>query len=461
MEENLLKVLVKQRQWVFEAFRSKFEQAAKLLADEEHDSRLRNLPVSERTFRRWLAGDTKTLPQPDYGRVLERLFDRPVAELFSAAPLTATLNLSLPAERSESATLVAPNRRLLVPGQATRTADLKGQIEMAAHRATRFAAMAEGSNVGGATLETIQQELRYLASAYTQRPLAALLGDLIEVQDMTFELLEGRQRPEQSRELYLLAAVGTGMLAKASHDLGDPRSALAQARAAAVCAENSGHPGMEAWIRGLQSMIAYWAGQHQSAARYARSAQPSANRTAGTARIWIASLEARACAALGDSEGAQAAIRRAEEGWDLMLPDDLDEYGGIMTFTRPRQLYYAADAMVWLPAGDVDSETAAETALAAYESAGPTVRSFSDEAGTRSDLAIARLGRGELEGAIEALVPVLELPVAQRINGIRTSMMHVHEALRAAPYRGATDAAELREEIEGFCQSPAITAIPG
>jgi hypothetical protein len=217
---------------------------------------------------------------------------------------------------------------------------------------------------------------------------------------------------------------------------------------------------MQAWIRGLQSMIAYWAGQHQAAARYARSAQPSASRTSGTARIWIASLEARASAALGDGEGAQAAIRRAEEGWNMMLPDDLDEYGGIMTFTRPRQLYYAADAMVWLPAGTVDSEAAAESALESYENAEPNVRSFSDEAGTRSDLAIARLGRGELEGAVEALAPVLDLPTAQRINGIRTSMMHVHEALRSASYRGLTEASELREEIEGFCQSPAVSAIP-
>src|ERR1700743_2347718 len=68
MDENLFKVLVTQRQWVYEAFRSQFEQAARLLADEEQDSRLRSLSVGERTYRRWLAGGVKTLPQPALGR---------------------------------------------------------------------------------------------------------------------------------------------------------------------------------------------------------------------------------------------------------------------------------------------------------------------------------------------------------------------------------------------------------
>lgn len=83
VSENLLKALVTERRWVYGAFRVQFELAAQQLADEEHDPRLRTLTVAERTFRRWLAGGTKTLPQPDVCRVLERLFARPVAELFN------------------------------------------------------------------------------------------------------------------------------------------------------------------------------------------------------------------------------------------------------------------------------------------------------------------------------------------------------------------------------------------
>src|SRR5205814_6441864 len=104
---------------------------------------------------------------------------------------------------------------------------------------------AEASGVGSNTIENIQFELQRLATDYTQKPLASILGDLIDVQDATFQYRENRQRPEQARELYLLAAIGTGMLAKASHDLGDPRSAMTQARTAIVCAENANHDGMQ------------------------------------------------------------------------------------------------------------------------------------------------------------------------------------------------------------------------
>lgn len=452
-EENLLKALVAQQRWTYERFRTQFELAAQELAEDERDPRVTNLTVAERTYRNWMSGQVKTLPQPDQCRVLERLFGRPVEELFANAS-----NASALAEPRESG-LVLPSQSLEVaraePGQ-----DLKGQLEMAARRAQRFGEFAEASGVGSNTIENIQFELQRLATDYTQKPLALILNDLIDVQNETFQYLEQRQRPEQARELYLLAAIGTGMLAKASHDLNDPRSAMTHARTAVICAENAAHDGMQGWIRGLQSMVAYWAGQHQTAIKYARAGQPFANRTAGTARIWLSSLEARACAALGDVEGTQAAILKAESAWDQTLPDDLDQYGGILTFTRPRQLYYAADALVWLPNDAVDSESAAEIALVAYDDAPARLRSFSDEAGTRTDLALGRLANGELEGAVDAIGPVFDLPAERRINGIRTSMMHVHEALRGSAFRQVSGAADIREQIENFCQTPAVAALP-
>lgn len=452
-EGTLFKALVAQRRWTYEGFHTQFKLAAQELAEEERDPRVATLTVAVRTFRNWTSGQVKTLPQADQCRVLERLFNRPVEELFAKAS-----DASAPAEPRESG-LVLPSRSLEVvhaaPGQ-----DLKGQLEMAARRAQRFGEFAEASGVGNNTIENIQFELQRLATDYTQKPLALILNDLIDVQNETFQYLEQRQRPEQARELYLLAAIGTGMLAKASHDLGDPRSAMTHARTAVICAENAAHDGMQGWIRGLQSMVAYWAGQHQTAIKYARMGQPFASRTAGTARIWLSSLEARACAALGDVEGTQSAILKAESAWDQTLPDDLDQYGGILTFTRPRQLYYAADALVWLPNDAVDSESAADIALSAYEDAPSAIRSFSDEAGTRTDLALGRLANGELEGAVDALGPVFDLPAERRINGIRTSMMHVHEALRGAAFRQVSGAADVREQIEDFCQTPAVAALP-
>jgi hypothetical protein len=341
------------------------------------------------------------------------------------------------------------------------TADqLERQVEMAARRALRFAVTVEGSNVGPETLEQLRDEVSRLAHAYPQQSLPFLLGDLIELQDVAFRLLEGRQRPNDTLELYLLTGAISGMLSKASHDVGDPRSAMAQARTAYVCADNAGHDGLRAWTRGLQSMIAYWAGWPNEAIRFAQLGFDAAASSTGSASVWLPAQEARAWAILGDAEKAEDAIVRATSARDAAQGDELDDLGGIMSFGLPRQLYYVADTRVWLPGADEEAADAATAAISAYEQADPRDRSFSDEAGARADLALARTNVGDAEGGLDALRPVLELPADQRIGGIVASVMRVHAALREPRYRGAALARETQTEIEAYCQTSASAALP-
>lgn len=346
------------------------------------------------------------------------------------------------------------------PRLVSPTEHLERQVEMAARRALRFSVTVEGSNVGPETLDQLRDEVARIAVAYPQQPLAVLLGDLIELQDVAFRLLEGRQRPSETTELYLLAGAISGMLAKASHDLGDPHSAMTQARTGYVCADNARHDGLRAWTRGLQSMVAYWAGWPNDAVRYARLGQDAADSTRGTSSVWLAAQEARGWAVLGDADQTRAAIGRANDARDQAAPDELDELGGIMTFSRPRQLYYEADALVWLPGAEPAAAQAASAAVTTYENAEPGERSFSDEAGSRADLALARVNSGDLDDAADALRDVFELPVDHRIGGILASVRRVHEALRAPEYRTAQAARTTQLEIEAFCQIPASAALP-
>ena len=53
---------------------------------------------------------------------------------------------------------------------------------------------------------------------------------------------------------------------------------------------------------------------------------------------------ARAYAALGNVYRAVAAIHAAENAWNSVEPNAVDELGGICTFNQARTLYYAADA---------------------------------------------------------------------------------------------------------------------
>jgi hypothetical protein len=78
---------------------------------------------------------------------------------------------------------------------------------------------------------------------------------------------------------------------------------------------------------------------------------------------------------------------------------------------------------------------------------------FGDQAGAHAALAIARVRSGDVDGAADALKPVLALPPAMRINGVVSCVTSVHRALSAAP--GSPVAAETQQAIEAFCHAPA------
>jgi tetratricopeptide (TPR) repeat protein len=306
-------------------------------------------------------------------------------------------------------------------------------------------------------MDQLREDVHHLAIMYPQRPLSHVLGDLVSVQDVIFSLLEQRHRPNQARDLYFLAGVTGGLLAKASHDLADPHAAMTQARTAFLCADNADHDGLRAWLRGLQALVAYWAGRHNEAIRYAQQGAEFATHARNSAMVWLPMNEARSWAALGNSTDTTAAIQRAEDSWDAVQADEMDDLGGIATFTRSRQIYYAADALAWLPTEAQQAERYSSQAVTAYADTEQPDWAFGDQAGSHSDLAIARIQQGELEGAIEALTPVLELPPEQRINGIIKSVNHVHAALVQAP--ASSETRDLQERIEFFTRTP-MAALP-
>jgi len=164
-------------------------------------------------------------------------------------------------------------------------------------------------------------------------------------------------------------------------------------------------------------MVAYWAGRYAEAVRYAEMGTEFAGQGGGTASVWLPISAARAYAALGNSERALSAIHTAEDAWETVEPDAVDELGGICTFNQPRTLYYAADALAWLPAEANSAVLFSTRAVAAYTDHSDPAWAIGDEAGSHADLAIARIASREIEGARDAIAPVLELAPEQRING--------------------------------------------
>lgn len=338
------------------------------------------------------------------------------------------------------------------------------KVEMAAQRAVRFGALVEGTSTGPETIQALYEETARIAREYPRVALNDVLSDLIEAQDVTFVQLEGRQKPRHGKDLYVLAGLLSIMLAKASHDAGDPHSAMKQARTAAICAEQADHPGLMIRVRAQQSLMAYWAGWTSEAARYADAAEDLTGRTTGSGAVWLAAQSARTWAALGDGEKAAATLTRAAELREAMEPDDLDSMGGLMRFAPCRQQYYEAETRIWVPGDEPRAKEAAQRAVASYEAAHQENSddwAFGDEAGSRTDLAFAHACLGEIEGAKEALTPVLDLPANRRIAGIVRSVMRVHDPLRKPEYTGSATVRQLREAMDVYTRTPTASITAG
>ena len=424
---TLLEALIRQRQLTW-------DEAARVVQDAATGHERRSISLTGRHLARLARRERETNPQPATARALQHAFGHSVVDLLSPYPLVGDLVVV----SSEPVAQTGPGAEREV-------------VAVAADRAQRFALNLPG--MADLTVEQVVEGVRDLALAYPTRPLPDVLGHLVSTQETVFGLLARPQRPSHGRQLYFLAGVVGGMLAKASHDLSDSSAALTQSRTAYLCAEQADHPGLRAWISGLQSLISYWAGRPHESIRYAQRGAEFAARSGNTSTVWLPASEARAWARVGDTEQTLAAIQRAEEAWNTVQLDELDELGGLATFSRARQLYYAADALAWIPDQADSAERYSTQAVAAYADPNSPDWAFGDQAGAHSDLAIARIARGELEGAAEAIAPVLGLPVEQRIGGIIKSAQHVHVALTRS--RTATDSRDLQERIEQFIRIPA------
>jgi hypothetical protein len=190
----------------------------------------------------------------------------------------------------------------------------------------------------------LRDDAVWSANAYVREPLAAIVDDLVATQDAVFTALEGKQKPATARELYVLAAVVSGLMSKASHDLGRPRDAITRARTIYVCADNVDHVGLRAWARGQQSLVAFRAGRMHDAASYAQAGTDLAGSVSGTVGAWLPALRARAPAQLSDQDEVRAVAGAAWDRRAAVTADDLDQIGGLFTFPAAKHHYYTAGA---------------------------------------------------------------------------------------------------------------------
>ncbi|MFF2075418.1 hypothetical protein [Kitasatospora sp. NPDC058162] len=419
-EISLFQVLVQQRGLgEYLVFLKQLQTAAAEVARLEHNPALAKVTIGERQFSRWTRGQHGSGPRPLTARVLEHLFQRSARDLFGPARAAGERSSRLPAAQC------------IEPG-ASSDAHTRDLLMTAASESASFAAYAEQSNVGPHSLEQLSADIRRIVSTYPNRPVVPLFEEVLSLRDRCFELLEGRQPPAYTSDLYLAASVLCGILANASFDLGAYREAETQARTAFVCAEQAGHNGLRSWIRGTQALICYWEERPHDAIRLVKSGEQYVPEN-GTAHIRLASIAARAHARLGQEHDAVAALRRADEYREQAADDDIP--GGMLAFPLAKQRFYAATTRLWL-GGDANNREAAalaEEAVALYESAPPENQRLGELSLARMDLALAELAGDEIEGAAHQIDAVIAVASRRPTESVSRRLGQFARRLAASP----------------------------
>jgi hypothetical protein len=424
--ENAFGQLVRARHWNnYQGFLAQFHRTARMVAERDCDPRLATLTVSEKTFKRWLAGRVQTQPRPDVARVLEALFEQPAGLLFRPSA----------AGNSKAAASDAHH--------ITET-----QIRMATERALKFSALILGQELSSDVIDHLQAEAARLSVAYTRDPLPMLITGLANLQEISLSLLHRQHHPDQLRDLYTVAALASGLMAKASVDTGDYDSAMTQARTGLLCAQRAGHTGLTSMIISWQALCAYWAGQPQQATSYSQQAASLGGR--GYESTFAPAMEARAHAVLGDRDAALGAIARMRQAADRYQATDLEAFGGILAFTANRQIRFAAEVHVLLDPSSRAAAAATDEAVALIAATPPQNRYFVNDAEAGAYQAITRVASGDLDAAQESLMPVLELPADLRNRPITLSLMRVHSHLEVRALQSSGLARDMREQIEQF-----------
>jgi hypothetical protein len=423
--------MVRERHWTHQVFCDEYARAATRLG--------LAASVTPQHVSRWLAGRLKGLPYPVQRRVLEHMFDVDARALFAA-----------PTSDSERYGANVPGETFHSPEEV---------IAMAASESARSGRFVEQANIGPHTLEQFEADLRRIVTTYPNRPVHPMFVELRELRDRAFELLEGRQHPDQARDLYLVTGMLCGVLANASFDLGNLAAAETQCRTAFLCAELAGHNGLKAWLRGMQSLLAYWDDRPQTAVEFAIDGWRYVPET-GTARVRLAALEARARARLRDAEGVQDALRRAEEARAAVVGPD--EPGGMMAFPEAKQMYYASTSHLWLGGADGyrEAERSAEDAVRAFQADPPELRRIGELSMARLDLAAAHLAEQELEGTCEQVQEVLEVGARRRTESVVRRLGEVATTLMRPQYQNTALALDLHDQITNYLRTANTSSLP-
>jgi transcriptional regulator with XRE-family HTH domain len=337
--------------------------------------------------------------------------------------------------------------------QAWERDDLERRQAAATHR-VRAAALAMSRDLTALAdldISELQDGVSVTAVDYLASPPGPMVDRAHVLRGEAFERLRsGHHRPQDRSDLYVAAGRLSGVLSYALLDMGDAEQALEHATAAGRCAEFAGDAELAAWVAGTKSLIARFQGDYGRALEFVQDGYQWVGHGQGTGEARLRCGEAQCLANLGDSRAANSALDAAEDARErIRRPDTLS---GLFGFSQAKQSYYAGSSLIWLQGGH-DAERASREAVTAIElwQSGPVEeRSLDDERLAHIYLATARVQLDDVEGAADAIRPVLSLPVEEQISWIVKRADRLAGMLSAPRYAGNRTAEETVEAINAL-----------
>jgi hypothetical protein len=201
---------------------------------------------------------------------------------------------------------------------------------------------------------------------------------------------------------------------------------------------------LRAWSRGTQSLISRFGKRYDLAQMYIEDGMRFASN--GTSEVRLLCGAAQCAAKLGDHGTARSHIESARHARDRSTPDKTE---GLFGFSPAKQAYYSASSLMWLsdrPVLEVAARSAV-TAIETWQHEPPEQRSLDDEALAHVYLATARLRLGEVDGAMAAVRPILDLPVDRQISWRDKRVGELSNLLDDDHFRNSATARDARDEL--------------
>jgi hypothetical protein len=338
---------------------------------------------------------------------------------------------------------------------------IEHEVVMAAHEGSDHAEHTERRDIGDATLEQMRADVTRLSRAYMNGEPLALFLEMRRVRARMYAALDRRLWPRDQTDLYFLLGCINGLMAIAANGLGYPQAADELTRSGWAYAAIIDYKPLMAKLRMEAADQANWHGQFRQAREWADNGRDLLPRGRNAALMLL--TYARATARIGDVEAARDAIAAASDAFEADYQDDVLEIGGEFDLSRASLHYYAGSTFIAMPGSDSDAIGELERASALY-AAGPGPgedHSHYCELFARTDLATARLRAGQLDGAVEALAPVMTIPPANRIELLPRGLAAVRAELAKPRYQGSAQASALDEQIENFDRETVVAGLKG